>query len=231
MNGKKSGNGSRIPHLRRSNRTGYFPAIKKFCNFLSVCHLLARWQTIFVPENITTAMEKVIHVLPNCSAQGTLREVLKIKGISEETLGFHHSLCHGIIPTRTTYEACVDDNFRFARPCERQWMKEDLARFYAVDFSEYEKVVVWHSNDSESQCFLYFMVSLISEMSKQDILYEADVTEILSSEELLRRSNPIDHTLPIEYYTNSDFSEAINIISKVKSNIVRFEQQENYIFK
>ena len=160
-------------------------------------------------------MAKVIHVLDNNSAEGTLREIFKTKGISDETVCFHHSLCYGIIPTRTTYEACVDEYFRYATPSERKRTKEDLARFYAIDFSGYEKIVVWHSNDSESLCFLYFMISIMADKLEKDIMYEADITKTLSREELSKRSNPIDHTLQTGCCTVDDYLAAMNHVSEI----------------
>ena len=160
-------------------------------------------------------MEKVIHVLDNNSAEGTLRELFKTKGISDETVCFHHSLCYGIIPTRTTYEACVDEYFRYATPSERKRRKEYLARFYAIDFSEYDKIVVWHSNDTNSQCFLYLMASIMSDRHEKDIMFEADISKALSHNELSRRSNPIDHTLQTGCCTVNDYLAAMNHVSKI----------------
>ncbi len=162
-------------------------------------------------------MAKVIHVLDNYSAEGVLRKAFEIKGISEETVCFPYPFCMGEIPTKATYEACVDETFRYDKPSGRKRTKEDLARFYAIDFSGYEKIVVWHSNDSESLCFLYFMVSIMADKLEKDIMYETDITRTLSREELSRRSNPIDHTIQTGCCMDSDFVEAMNHVSKIDS--------------
>ena len=160
-------------------------------------------------------MAKVIHVLDNYSAEWVLRKAFEIKGISEETVCFPYPFCIGEIPTRATYKACVDETFRYDKPSERKRTKEDLARFYAIDFSGYEKIVVWHSNDSESLCFLYFMISIMADKLEKDIMYEADITKTLSREELSKRSNPIDHTLQTGCCTVDDYLAAMNHVSKI----------------
>ena len=86
-----------------------------------------------------TEMEKVIHILDNYSAEGTLRKALEIKGVTEETICYPYHIYYGRIPTKSTYEACIEETHKYDTPSARSSLKEALSCFYAIDFTEFEK--------------------------------------------------------------------------------------------
>lgn len=162
-------------------------------------------------------MERVIHVLDGYSAQGTLKVALKREGINEKTVGFPQALFYGDVPTKDSYGTCVDRTYCFFSTKKKVRRKEELSRFFSINFSDYDKVVVWHSNDSQSQFVLYMMANLIA----ADRLYEVDLREAIPAEEFMRRSNPIDHTLHPACCTEDDFIEALKFVSIIDDEKVK----------
>ena len=168
-------------------------------------------------------MERIIHVIDNCSAEGTLREMFRKEGIEEATICFPYPLYYGEVPTKNTYSDCVDKTFRYFSQREKKSFKDSLSRFYSVDFSEYDKVIVWHSNDSRSQFVLFLMASIIADDIEKDILYEVDLTKVLSPKKLSHKANPIDHTVQTGVYTCSEYSKALKLVSKIDIDSERMD--------
>ena len=158
-----------------------------------------------------TEMEKVIHILDNYSAEGTLRKALEVKGVTEETICYPYHIYYGRIPTKSTYEACIEETHKYDTPSARSSLKEALSCFYAIDFTEFEKIVVWHSNDTQSLLFLYLMLSILSGNKDNGIIYEADLDKL----NLSLYANPIDQTNQTGCYTVNDFLETLKHISPI----------------
>lgn len=191
-------------------------------------------------------MAKILHIVSHPSGAGTLKQCLGEMGLSNKVEASFDILIHGPLPKdfsekeltkRAQYIATL---FR----CSALNVYREIEHLINLDFDQYDKIVIWHSNNVEEQLLLYMLCSLINkELCQADItaLYEVyprfrDIGVPLSlgscSSDNMRiiydKIEPISSELKQEYAQRWDYWSKSDAAIRIMSDSRILEVDENY---
>ena len=157
-------------------------------------------------------MEKILHIIDSREAAWTLGCVLSQIGREDKILYYPLTLTYGEIPYGDAFRDIIDKDYRYMSKPEKELTKEKIAEFYSTDYSQYDKVIAWHSNNSDSQFLLYLTAILLED---NDNFYEVDLSKLVSiSEPGSNAPNCIEKRQTSCYY-GEELLKGLYFISKV----------------
>ena len=104
-------------------------------------------------------MKKTLHIGDNASWEGCMK--LSMHGLAPKDsyaiMGFDYSFCTACLPrnlSREELKRCISGSHTH--------LCQDLVlRFADIDLKAFDKVVIWHTYDSNSLLLLYFFSSIV----------------------------------------------------------------------
>ena len=127
--------------------------------------------------------EKTIHVVSGLSVRGTLKHAFSKMGVTDEIIYLPVAFSFFYIPKDfTDKELCFSALSNCNPYFDSQCLYEELRKFIDKDFTQYDKVIVWHGWEADDLLLLYFMSVLV-----ESNLYHVDIREC---KELVKKQSP-----------------------------------------
>ena len=170
---------------------------------------------------IALSMKKTLHIGDNGSWEGCMKLTLYGTAPREayDILSFHYSFCTACLPqnlSKQELERCL-------RGTHSSLYNNLVLRFADIDLKAYDKIVIWHTYDSNSLLLLYFFSTIVEGDLYHCIISgdEEDMkTDAATPESLERGIHNIkllskgERTLFNEIYTSLSESEGIPKLAK-----------------
>lgn len=117
--------------------------------------------------------EKTIHVVSALTYRGTLKQAFSKMGVTDEIIYLPVAFSFFYIPKDfTDKELCFSALSNCNPYFDSQCLYEELRKFIDKDFTQYDKVIVWHGWEADDLLLLYLMSVLV-----ESNLYHVDIRE------------------------------------------------------
>lgn len=131
--------------------------------------------------------EKTIHVVSALTYRGTLKQAFSKMGVTDEIIYLPVAFSFFYIPKDfSDKELCFSALSTALSNCnsyfDSQCLYEELKKFIEKDFTQYDKVIVWHGWEADDLLLLYLMSVLV-----ENNLYHVDIREC---KEFVKKQSP-----------------------------------------